>query len=62
MTHLFAILFFSGVMGMAVAALWSIFHEHRDLVLANMPWKERPASAPRAVVRSVAHNGLATVG
>jgi hypothetical protein len=57
-THLFAILFFSGVLGMAVAALWSVFHEHRALVLAHMPWKERPTQGPVAVLNSVARNGL----
>ena len=59
MTHLFAILFFSIVLGMAVAALWSVFDEHRALVLAHLPWKQRLAEAPRVVVNSVARDGIA---
>jgi hypothetical protein len=57
-THLFAILFFSLVLGIAVAALWSVFDEHRALVLANLPWKPR-GDAPRVEVLSVRRNGLA---
>ena len=58
MTHLFAILFFSVVIGTAVAALWSVFDEHRALVLANLPWKQR-AVASEVVVLSVRRDGLA---
>lgn len=54
MTQLFAILFFAGVLGAAIAILWSVVEEHRDLVLANMPWKRQVAApAPRMVVRTV---------
>jgi hypothetical protein len=58
-THTFAILFFSGVLGLALAALWSVFYEHRALVLAHMPWKQRPATRPHVVVNSVLRDGLA---
>lgn len=47
MTQLFAILFFAGVLGAAVAILWSVVDEHRDLVLANLPWRERPPAQAR---------------
>lgn len=51
MTHLFTVLFFAGVLGAAAAMLWSVVDEHRDLVLANLPWKKRSAPAPQVVVR-----------
>ena len=53
MTQLFAILFFAGVLGAAIAILWSVVDEHRDLMLANMPWKKRAAPAPQVIVHRV---------
>jgi hypothetical protein len=53
-THLFTVLFFAGMLGMAVAILWSVIDENRDAVLANMPWKPRHAAPqPRVIVRKV---------
>ena len=52
MTQLFTVLFFAGVLGVAIASLWSVVDEHRDLMLANMPWKPR-AVVPEVVVRRV---------
>ncbi len=51
MTHLFTVLFFAGVLGAAVAILWSVVDEHRDLMLANMPWKKSAPPAPHVTVR-----------
>jgi hypothetical protein len=42
-----------------VQAVWSVFYEHRALVLAHMPWKQRPATRPHVVVNSVLRDGLA---
>lgn len=56
MTHLFALLFFAGVLGAVIAMLWSIFDEDRALISANMPWKAR-GEGPRVTVRSVSRNG-----
>jgi len=50
-TQLFAILFFASVLGVAVAILWSVVDENRDLVLANMPWSKRLPPAPPVTVR-----------
>ncbi len=58
MTHLFALLFFAGILGAVIALLWTIFDEDRALIAANMPWKAR-MEGPRAVVRSVSRNGRA---
>ena len=46
MTHLFTVLFFAGILGAAIAILWSVVDENRDLVMANMPWKERAPKPP----------------
>lgn len=43
-------LFFASVLGTAVAILWSVVDEHRDLVLANLPWRERTLQ-PRVQAR-----------
>lgn len=40
MTHLFAALFFSGVLFVAVAALVDLWHGHRDVILAALPWTD----------------------
>ena len=55
MTQLFTVLFFAGVLGAAIAMLWSVIDENLPAVLANMPWKSRlqPQAGPRVVVRSV---------
>lgn len=55
MTQLFTVLFFAGVLGAAIAMLWSVIDENLPAVLANMPWKSRlqPPARPRVVVRSV---------
>ncbi len=58
MTHLFALLFFAGVLGAVIAMLWSMFDEDRALIAANMPWKPRDP-APLVSVRSVSRNGSA---
>lgn len=56
MTHLFALLFFAGLLGAVIAILWTIFDEDRALITANMPWKAG-GDRPRAIVRSVSRNG-----
>jgi hypothetical protein len=38
-THLLALLFFSFVLGLAVAAIWSVLAEDWALVRANLPWR-----------------------
>ena len=58
MSHLFALLFFAAVLGIAIAMLWTIFEEEGELIAANMPWKAQ-AERPRAIVRSVSRNGRA---
>lgn len=49
MTHLFTVLFFATVLGTAIAILWSVVDEHRELVLAHLPWKRRRATVERPV-------------
>ena len=54
MTHLFTVLFFAGVLGAAIAILWSVVDENLDAVMANLPWKARTAPPPvTLVVRKV---------
>jgi hypothetical protein len=48
-THLFTVLFFATVLGTAVAILWSVVDEHRELVLAHLPWKPRSAATQAPV-------------
>ena len=60
MIQLFAILFFALVLGISVAAIWAVVDEHRDLVLANLPWRARsrtycatPSSRSETPIRAI---------
>ena len=50
MANLFTVLFFAAVLGVAIAAIWSVVDENLELVLANMPWKSRQAAATREII------------
>ena len=52
---MFTVLFFAGVLGAAIAILWSVVDENLDAVMANLPWKARNKAAPtpRVIVHRV---------
>ena len=56
MAHLFALLFFAGIFGTAIAMIWSSVDENRVLIAAYLPWKASP-TWPETVVRSVSRDG-----
>jgi len=53
--QLLAILFFASVLGASVALLWSTIDEHRDLILANLPWRTLPPAPPILAIRRVSY-------
>lgn len=57
MAQLFATLFFAGVLGIAVAVLWSVIANNRALVMANLPWATGHESRPEALVRGASRDG-----
>lgn len=58
-THLFAIFFFSTVLGFALAAIWGVLSDNRERVLSHLPWKDLDFDRPPVVIHSVRRNGLA---
>lgn len=56
MAQLFALLFFAGILGTAIAMIWSMVDANRDLVAKHLPWKAA-VDWPETVVRSVSRDG-----